>query len=161
MALDMAWLGYYMPIFAFTFVFAVIYAILMKTKIVGDNFYVTALTATVISIIFISFSPGVSYIGTVVPWIAIIFIALFFVLMLVMFSQKEVDKFMGGKFTWVFVMLLGLIFLGSAVFVFGPIITESYPNVAKFLFTEKVIGGGILLVVAAAAAWLVTRKTKE
>lgn len=161
--LDFSWLSYYMAIFGFLFVFTVIYAILAKTKILGENAFTNALVSFVLAIIFITFSPGVRYVQTIVPWFAILIVCVFCVLFLVAFSQKDIDKFLKPWFTWVMILVLIVIFLFSAIVVFNPVLGPYLPGGAKasgFFYSERFLGGVLLLVIAAAAAWILTRKSK-
>src|SRR3989344_8902355 len=113
--LDFSWLSYFMAIFGFLLVYIVVYAILTKTKILGENAFINSITAFILAIVFISFSPGVSYIGIITPWFVILVVSLFFFLVIVGFSQKEIDKFMKPGITWVFIVILLIIFLIAAI----------------------------------------------
>lgn len=157
MAMDFNWLSYYMPIFGFVFVFVVMYAILLKTKILGDNAFTNAFVSFIFAIIFVTFAPGIDFVSTVIPWVVILIIALFFVLVIVGFSQKDVDKFMKPGFAWAFILILAVIFLISAIVVFNPVFGK-YPGVKDFLLSEKFYGAVILLVIAGLASWVIARK---
>ena len=153
---DIAWLGYYLPIFGFLLVFTVMFAILAKTKILGDSAGTNLIVSFIFAIIFVSFSPGVRYVGTIVPWFVILILALFFVLMIAGLSQKELDKFMNPKLAWAFIGILIIIFLWSAIVVFNPFLQ---PGINQY--SEHFTGAAILLVVAALASWAVTRGIKK
>ncbi|MFA6023025.1 MAG: hypothetical protein WC781_02980 [Candidatus Pacearchaeota archaeon] len=168
--LDFSWLAYYMAIFGFLFVYVVVYAILSNTKLLGDNNYINSLTAFVFAIIFITFSPGVEYVGVVLPWFVILLICLFLFLIMIGFSQKDMSKFMKPWVTWVFIAILIIIFLISAIKVFNPILGPYLPGVSdtggdpslllfkNFFYSEKVLGAIILLIIAAIASWILTKK---
>ena len=115
--LDFSWLSYFLAIFGFLLVYVVVYAILTKTKILGENAFVNSITAFILAIIFITFAPGVEYLGAITPWFAILIVSLFFFLVIVGFSQKDIDKFMKPWIAWVFIVLLLIInFLVLLVF---------------------------------------------
>jgi hypothetical protein len=171
MALDVSWLNFYMPIFGFLFVFVVILAVLMKTKILGENQFVNLIISFVFAIIFITFSPGLNFVSMVVPWFVILVIALFFVLMLIGFSQKDMDKMMKPWLAWVFIGALMVVFLVSAMIVFGSSFQGWLPgqadnvdanpffiSVKHFIYGEKFLGALLLFVVAVAASWVITKK---
>ncbi len=172
MPIDVSWLGFYMPIFGFLFVFVVMLAILLKTEILGDNVFTNSFVSFIFAIIFITFSPGIDFVSTIVPWFAILIIALFFVLMIVGFSQKDVDDFMKPWLAWVFIVLLIVVFLISAIVVFHPVLEPYLPgtvddggndflnSVADFFYGEQFLGGLLLLVVAVAASWLIGKKVE-
>ena len=46
-------LSYFMPILAFVLVFVVVYAVLVKSKIFGDNNFIYSIISLVVSLIFI------------------------------------------------------------------------------------------------------------
>lgn len=155
---DVSWLSYYMPIFGFLFVFTVIYGVLAKTNILGDSGFINLLISFVFGIVFITFAPGVDFLQTIIPGFVILIISLFFLLMIVGFSQKDVDKFMSPKIAWAFIGLLVVLFLWSAIVVFNPVLQ---PLIDNILYSERLSGAALLLVIAAAASWVLTRKVKK
>ena len=157
MAFDTLWLGYYMPLFGFLFVFTVMYAILAKTKILGEGMGANLLVALVFAIIFVSFAPGLVYVQTVLPWFVVLIISLFFFMMIVGFSQKDINNFMKPGISWAFIGLLIVIFLWSAIVVFNPFIA---PTIQRFTYDDRISGAFLLFIVAAAASWIITRKGK-
>lgn len=152
---DISWLAYYMPIFGFLFVFTVMYAVLSKTQVLGESPFVNLMVSFIFGIIFITFSPGVVYVQTVVPWFVILILSLFFLMMIVGFSQKDASEFMKPSIAWAFIGLLVVIFLWSAIIVFNPFLQ---PYIDKFLYSERLYGAVLLGLVAAAASWIITRK---
>ena len=154
---DVSWLAYYMPIFGFLLVFTVMYAILAKTKILGEAMGTNLIVSFIFAIIFVSFAPGVRYVQTVLPWFVVLIISLFFFLLIVGFSQKDVDKFMKPAVSWAFIGLLAVVFLWSAIVVFNPFLQ---PYVDRFTYDDRISGAVLLLAIAAAASWIMTRKGK-
>lgn len=155
---DVSWLAYYMPLFGFLFVFTVMYALLAKTKILGEAMGTNLIVSFIFAIIFISFAPGVRYVQTVLPWFVVLIISLFFFLLIVGFSQKEMDKFMKPWIAWVFIGLLAVIFLWSAIVVFNPFLQ---PYIDRFTYDDRISGAVLLLIVAGAASWVLTRQVKK
>jgi hypothetical protein len=170
--LDFTWLAYYMAIFGFLFVTILVFALLAKTKLLGDSAWINLFVSFIFAIIFITFSPGVNYVQAIVPWFVILIVCLFLFMLMVGFSQKEVDKFMKPWISWVFVILLIIIFLIAAIKVFNPILAPYLPGssgagadstlliVTNFLFSERFLGALLLLIVAAVASWVLTKKGK-
>ena len=170
--LDFSWLSYFMAIFGFLLVYIVVYAILTKTKILGENAFINSITAFILAIVFISFSPGVSYIGIITPWFVILVVSLFFFLVIVGFSQKEIDKFMKPWISWIFIVILLIIFLVAAIKVFNPILGPYLPGdsgddanptllkVARFAYSDRFLGAVLLLIIALIVSWIVTKKAK-
>ncbi len=155
---DLNWLSYYMPIFGFIFVFTIIYAVLAKTKVLGESEFTNLLISFIFGIIFVSFTPGVIYVQTIVPWFVVLLISLLFFLMIVTFSQKEVDNFMKPGVSWLFIGILAVIFLWSAIIVFNPFLQ---PYVNRIFYSERIMGAILLLIVAGVASWILTRKIKK
>ena len=158
MAIDLTWLSYYVPIFGFLFVFTMIFAVLAKTKILGESPFVNLLISFIFGIIFVTFVPGVIYVQTIIPWFVILMISLFFLLMIVGFSQKEIDSFMKPWITWLFIGLLVVMFLWSAIVVFNPFF-QGYIN--NLIYSERFFGAALLFIVALLASWILTRSVKK
>lgn len=170
-AIDVSWLNYYIPIFGFLFVFVVMFAILSKTEVLGKNPFTNSITSFVFAIIFITFSPGVNLVEMILPWFVILMISLFFVLLIVGFSQKDMDAFMKPGLAWFFIIVLLVIFLFSSIVVFNPFLAPYLPgsevegtdptlvSVTNFIYGEKFIGAFLLFGVAIAVSWVITKKS--
>jgi hypothetical protein len=166
MAIDISGLYFFMPVFSFLFVFVIIYALLAKSKIIGESKGVLILISLIIAIVFMSFSSMELYVQTIIPWVVVLTIVIFFVLMLGMFTSKDwVPKSWLG---WIVVAVLILIFLIAAIRVFNPVL---HPDLGitsgqGTSFIEQVrgyLGGGIagsvlLLIIAGIVAWVITKK---
>lgn len=167
MAIDISGIFLFMPIFSFLFVFLIVYAILAKTKILGEGF-LNALVGFIMAIIFISFSSLELYVQTIIPWFIVLFVVVFLILLIAGLSTKDLDWIMGKKFGWAVVGLLVVIFLISAIRVFNPvfhpdlIITSgegtSLIEQISYASDGRVFGTVLLLLIAGAVAWFVTRK---
>jgi purine-cytosine permease-like protein len=170
-AIDVSWLNFYIPIFGFLFVFVVMFAILIKTKVLGDNPFTNSIVSFVFAIIFITFSPGIDLVEMILPWFVILMISLFFVLLIVAFSQKDMDKFMKPGLAWFFIGVLAIIFLVSSIIVFNPFLSPYLPGsddsggnesllaIKNFIYGEKFLGAFLLLAIAVAVSWLITKKS--
>jgi hypothetical protein len=169
--LNIAGLYFFMPVFSFLFVFIVIYAILFKTKILGESQFVNILVAFIIAIIFMSFSTPQfsteSYVRTIIPWFAVLFVCVFLVLLLMGLTTKDLGSVMTSKFAWGVAIILIVIFVVAAIRVFKPVIDPVYgissgdsPQIIsqiRGLFNTTVGGGILLLVIAIIIAWVITR----
>lgn len=161
MPADITFYTWFMPIFGFLFVFVIIYALLAKIKILGESKAVNIFISLVIAIIFATVSSVRQYVQTVTPWFAVLVIALFFILMLVGFTHST-DKFR-TPLAWIFTLLLIIIFLISAIKVFGSAVTQYLPGyppdskVKSFFFSDQFLGAFLLLVVAAVVSWVLTK----
>lgn len=162
-------INYFLPLFSFFFVFLVIYAILFKTKILGDNNkWVNLILSFIMSIIFVSFASTELYIRTIVPWFAVLLVCVFLVLLLGAFSANKLEVFTKPAFGWVVVGILIVIFLIAAIRVFNPVFHPEYvltsgdsPMIIgqiRNLMDSKVAGGLLLLVITIAVSWIITKK---
>jgi len=169
MAIDFSWLAYYVPIFGFLFVLTVMYAILTKTKILSESPLVNIIVSFVFGIVFVSFLPAVNYVSLIIPWFVTLVVCLFLFMVIIGFSQKEVDKIMKPWVTWVVLAILMLVFLVSAIYVFNPLFTkglaeftgmsqgEITSRLGDFVFSESFFGGALLLIVAIIASVVLTK----
>jgi len=159
MAIDISGLSYFMPIFGFLFVFVIIYALLLKTKLLGDSKFINVIISFIVAIIFAVFSSTQSYIQLITPWFAVLMIALFFILVIIGLSQQKIGDIMKPGFVWVFIVVLILVFLIAAIKVFPSTFGNAWNNIVYFVTNEARIAGAIiLLIIAGLAAWIITRK---
>ena len=167
MAIDISGLGYFVPLLAFLLVFVLMYALLKKTEVLGDENRVILLVSFVLAVIFVSAASVRSAVENVIPWFALLIVALFFILVLMAFSQGDVSKMMKPWFGWVFVVILVIVFLISLLNVYYSVICQylpyqitgvpSYGNpFLEFLYSSRVVGAVLLLIIAAFTAWVIT-----
>ena len=168
MAIDISGIYFFMPIFSFLLVFLIVYAILARTKILGDSKFVNFLVGFIMAIIFMSFSSLDLYVKTIIPWFIVLFISVFLVLLIAGLSTKELDKIMTKSFAWIVIIILLIIFLISAIKVFNPvfhpdlIITsgEGTSLIEQISYGSggRVFGTILLIIIAIVVSWVLTRK---
>ncbi len=124
MAVDITGLYFFMPVFSFLFVFVVVYAVLAKTKILGDE-KVNLLVSFVMAIIFMNFSSMQLYVETVLPWFVVLLVCVFLILLIAGFSTK-LENITKPGFGWFIVGVLVIIFLIAAIRVFNPVFHPDY-----------------------------------
>lgn len=148
-----------MPIYVFIFALIIIYAILAKTKILGDSKAINALIAIIVAIIFSLFASSTEYIRQITPWFVILILAMFFVLLIIGFSGQKIDAIMKPGFVWVFIAILALIFIIVAISVFPDTFSNFWNNIRDFfIHNTKAAGAVVLLVIAGIVAFVITRK---
>lgn len=172
MAADVSSFVYFAPILAFLAVFAIMIAILHKTKLFGDKMPINIFVSFVIASIFVTAGSARQLIVSVIPWFAVLLIALFLIFVLVQFMGKT-DAVMGKGMAWVFVVLLIIIFVVSGVKVFSNSlapylptatvedVSEGDPTLVYFfswLYSPRVKGFFLLVAVAALVTWVLVRK---
>ncbi|MEK6848537.1 MAG: hypothetical protein AABX65_02810 [Nanoarchaeota archaeon] len=155
MAADITGLAYFIPILGFLFVFVMSFAVLVKTKILGESAFVNVFISFILAIIFATVSSARQYVTAVMPWFVVLLIAIFFISLLIGMAGKKVDEFLKPGFIWVFVVLLLVIFIIAAINVFSFNFTLYIP--AKLL-ENRIFGAVLLLIIAAITAWILTKK---
>jgi len=157
MAIDITGITYFMPIFIFLFVFAIIFAILNKIKVLGDNQFAHLLVSFIIAIIFATTTNTQEYITTVMPWVVIFVVCIFFILLILGMSQQKFEIFFKPATIWVIIIAILIIFLVSANQVFSNLLLfENFKNTIDT--NSRLVGGILLAIVAALVSWILTKK---
>ena len=181
--LDVGILQYFDVVFAFIFVFAIIFALLQKTKIIGDSMGINAMIAIASAFIMAMSRTVIQMITFMIPWFVIAII--FFVLLLLIFQvfgAKESDFASAVKDRVMRNALIGvgiIILLASFGVVFGQGFTEQafdgseavadadsdssatssfQGNIRAILANSKVLGMVVLFGIAIFAVALLTGK---
>ena len=169
---DLSGFAFFAPVAAFLLVFIVVFLILNKTKIIGENKWGQLFVSFIIASLFVS-SIGVTvFVQTIVPWAAVLIISLFFVLLLTGFIGGKMDSTHKG-IGITFLIIMGLVFIISALFVFSSIIGPYLPwsasygsgsNIGAYFFFDwlgspRILGTIALVIVSALVAWVLV-KTK-
>ncbi len=172
MAADLSSFVYFGPVLVFLAVFAIMFAVLHKTKLIGENKAAQIFISFVFSTIFVTASSAGEVLLNVIPWFAVLIIALFLIMLIVGFMGKT-EAIIGKGIGWVFVVLLIIIFLISGIKVFSHSISPYWPgatyaeveqgdpNLVGFfawLYSPRVKGFFLLIGVAAIATWVLVRK---
>jgi len=158
MALEVEGLNYITPVLVFLFVFVVMYAILAKIKILGENKFIHLLVSFIIAIIFVVFSSAREYVIQLTPWFAVALLLLFFVLVLIGFSTKKMDALMTPTLAGVFITLLVII----AIVVFFKVLGYGFIDTIQeiqgfFVDYPKIMGAILLIIFGGLAAWVVAK----
>ncbi len=158
MAMDISGLSFFMPLIGFLLVFTIILAVLIKTKLLGENKFINGVVSFIIAIIFATMTNVREYVENVTPWFVVLVIALFFILIIVGLSQQKISDIMKPWFVGVFIAALILVFLIAAIIVFSSF-SGIWDDITDFVTNEARIAGAIiLLVIAILAAWVMTKK---
>lgn len=170
MVADLSAFAFLAPVWVFLAVFIVIYALLAKTQILGDEKWLNLFISFVIATIFISAGSVQQYVSTIIPWLAVLIISLFFILLLVGFIGKDAT-WMHKSIGAVVVILAIVIFVISGVKVFytslAPYLPGSYsygtgvnPEAtvfSNFFFSGPVFGAIILLILSGIVSWVLVK----
>ncbi len=163
MPVDASTLGIVAPIAAFIVVIVILFALLAKTKIVGESIWAQWVVAILLGIVFVSFTGARRYVLTILPWFVILIVALVLILALVGFVGK-ID-FMNKGIGIAFVILLVIGFIVSAIFVFSNVLGPYFPwssgtggdpevlQVTNWFYSARVVGAVLVLLIGALVAW--------
>jgi hypothetical protein len=158
-AIDLTGLGTFMPVFAFILVFTLVYALLAKTKVLGEHKFVHIFVSFCIAIIFLISANAIEYVKVATPWFAAFIVSLLFIALVFGLVKGNLEDFFKAKgFAWFLVIVLILVFIFSAIHVFAPLVNQYIAGPKKFILQPQVLGFVILIVVTAFAAWLLTKK---
>ena len=169
MAADVSGITYFAPLLAFLIVFIILFALLKKTSLLGDETFIHLFISFIIATIFVSAAGVRNYVLTIVPWLAVLIIALFFILFLLSFVGKSTE-FMHKGIGITFIILLAIVFLVSGFIVFSesiyPYLPGNYgtgddPNLLSllgWLYSGRVVGALSLVAVSALVSWVLVRE---
>ncbi len=170
MAADISAFVFFLPIFAFLIVFSIVFAVLNKFKIIGENLFFQLFFSFVVATIFITASSARQVVLNVIPWFAVLIVAILLLLMLVSFIGKA--DVIGKGMAWVFVVLLIIIFFVAGIKVFASTLSPYLPGSTSkggdstllrffsWLYSPRVAGAFLLILSAAFVSWILARKTK-
>ncbi len=122
--LDVGILQSFDVVFAFIFVFAVMFALLQKIKIIGDSLAVNAIISVAIAFMVILSRTLVEIINTMIPWfvVAIIFFLLLVLIFMVLGTEeKDIGSVVKNNpaIFWAILSVAVTIAIGSAATVLG------------------------------------------
>jgi hypothetical protein len=165
MALELT-LAYFTSILTFLLVFTLVYAVLSKTKILGENASLHAFISFIIAIIFILAPSARLYTLTVTPWVVVFLISLFFCLLLISFVHGNIeDVVKNSAVLTILVLVLLAIFLISGIHVFGPLIKGYFSQVGFSLSESRdvvanpnVLALILIFIIGAVLAWWFSKK---
>jgi hypothetical protein len=166
MAINISGLNFFMPIFSFLLVFVIVYALLVKFKLLGESQFVNVLVSFIVAVVFMSFSSLKLYVETIIPWFVVLLVVVFLVLIMGLFVSKDWSP--KSWFSWIIIGVLIIIFLISAIYVFNPVFhpdlgvasgegTSLLEQLGGYL-EGGFLGSLLLLVIAGIVAWVLTRK---
>jgi hypothetical protein len=113
-----------------------------------------------IAIVFLISANAVEYVKVTTPIFAAFIISILFIMLVVgMFKGKMDDFFHGKGFAIFLIVILIIVFVFSAIFVFAPIINTYMAGPKNFLLQPQILGVLILIGVTAFTAWLLSKKS--
>ncbi|MBM3200685.1 hypothetical protein FJZ53_07125 [Candidatus Woesearchaeota archaeon] len=169
--LDVGTLNHFVPVSVFLFVFVVFYAILLKTKILGENKGLIALASFVVAILFLMTRSASDFIQITMPWFVVLLVVAMCLMIIFMFLGVKPDTIASAITqegnVWIILIIL-FVLLGLALTkVMGPsiaAITQGDTSEAGFMgtvgaimFHPKILGAMFILLVSAYAVKAVSK----
>lgn len=158
MPVDLSGIAYLNPIFSFALVLVLVFAILEKTKIIGENRYIQGIISLILAVIFVTVVDVRNYVESVIPWFAVLIVAMLFVVFLAAFGLKDMGAIMKPWLIWVFIGILAIVFIYQGWHVFSLAGNPDYISISKWVREPKVAGGIWLVIFAAITTFAMTRK---
>jgi hypothetical protein len=119
MVASLSALSWFLPIISFLLVFVLVYAVLIKTKVLGDNTFVALMISFIFAIFFIINAKLVEFVQMNVAWFVVFFVCSFMIMLLIAFTQGKVDVIMKPIVAWVLLAVLLVVFAISSSYVFN------------------------------------------
>lgn len=167
---DVSAIAFFAPIAAFLIVVVVMYAVLHKSKIVGENSWAILFTSFVIASIFVSVAGAREYVQTIVPWFAVLIVSLVFLMAMLGFIGKPME-FMTKPIGIAFAIILALVFLVSGFLIYSNVLIAYLPgpgfgtggNIESvvfldWLYSPRVVGAILLIGLSALVSWILVKK---
>ena len=157
--IDLSGIATFVPVFGFLLVFSVTYALLGKTKLLGEQRFVHLLVSFAIAIIFLVSANAIQYVSIVTPWFAALVVSLLLIGLVVgLVGEKAMEKVFSPGFAWLIVIFLIIVFLFSAAYVFSDTINRYFGAPKEFLLQPHILGVIVMIGLTVFASWLLTRK---
>lgn len=154
---DIGFIGYFLPVFAFLLVFIVIYAILQKSKILGENSAVSLFISFIMASFFIVEVQLVDFVTFTSSWFAVFVILLFFLFIALAFVPGEASlDFLAAKnwFSIVVLALMIIFFVISSSYIFNWVVEWDYLLSGA---DSEWFGFALLLVIGGVVSWVLSR----
>ena len=151
----------FLPVFAFLLVFVVVYGLLSKSKVIGDNRLVHILASFAVAIIFLASTSALQYAKVATGWFAAFMISLLFIVLIVGLIHGKVEDVLHTGFAWFVIVALILIFVFSGVYVFRDLINTYLSQPKGLVMNPTMIGVVILIGLTVFASWLITKSEKK
>lgn len=160
MSASLSAIGYFVPIFAFLLVFVVVYALLVKTKILGESSAVMLFISFILASFFVVQVSLVDFVQFSSAWFGVIVIGVFFLLLVLAFLPGESPLGFLTKhdwFSWAMLIVILVFFVVSAAYSFNYAL--NWGEVQEW-FRSDWFGMILLLVIAGIVSWKITAKVK-
>jgi uncharacterized membrane protein YozB (DUF420 family) len=160
--LDITALENFSVIFVFLLVWIIVYAILLYTKVLGQNQFVSIITGLVFAILAIMSPLATLIVKSIIPFVAVVLILVIIVTSTSgMFGKVDVDSLPGLKGVVIVILVIALI-VGSLAIVRENIKVpergEDFGKVSTVIFHPNFLGMVLLLLIAVFTVGLLAAK---
>ncbi|MBI2666801.1 hypothetical protein HYX13_04270 [Candidatus Woesearchaeota archaeon] len=137
--LDIGLVQYFSVVFPFLFIVAVVYALLHKTKVVGDSVTFNAVISVVTAFAVVLSDSAVKLINFIIPWFAVVVV--FLVLLLLVFQtmglkEDQLPNVVKDKTVyWTLIGIAFVIIIAGFANVFGQSALEAQQSVGETTVT--------------------------
>ena len=147
-------------LFPFLLIFFIVYAILEKTRLLGDKKQIHALIAFVIGLIFITAISPKLVVENLILFLTIALVAIFVVLLLFGFVFGDASKILESKpIKWILIVLTGIACIGGIFWATGW-----YQNISLFfsdnVLSQTIVTNVVFVIVIAVALALILMEKK-
>lgn len=150
----------FLSILAFLLVFIVVYALLVKSGVLGTNSAVALFVSFLMASFFVIQASLVQFVQEISGWISVMAIAMFFLLIVIAFVPGDKSLwFLNGKtwFGWVTLGVVIGIFILVSSYVFNWVVNW---DVAAEWISSTWFGWILLVIVALVVSLVITKKVK-
>jgi|SRR3989344_2212104 len=170
--LDLGLLGYIAPIFSFILVFAVLYAILAKTKVLGDNNLINSVIPLVVSLLLLLMPGAIEFINFITPWFVVLVIVGFVIALVFLFLGADQGTLKSWAHNptvyWTILVFMMIILVAGLVHVFGNFFGQPTAGaqgiggeVQFSIFNPKILATIFVLIIATFAVKFISEETKK
>ena len=159
MAIVTSAVGFFLPIFAFLLVFVVVYAMLVKSKVLGENQFIMLFVSFILASFFIVQTNSIEFIRFTSAWTSVIAIAVFLIVIMMALIPGKVDDDTMNKINKpgiavLVVIVMIIMFVVSAGYVFD--LAVNFDAIGGFL-SKDWVGGILLVVIALIVSWRIKK----
>ena len=166
--LDVTGLQYFSSFFIFIFVWLVVYAVLLYSKILGDNKFIHALIGFILAWLVLISPLATGAIQYIAPWFGLVFVLVILITVLLKVfgaSPLEIEAYAQLK-TGAMVIIILILVVGVLSYVREQTVIPGeaekdidYSKTVSIIFHPKVIGAVFVLVIAVFTIALLAGKT--
>ncbi|MEK6932581.1 MAG: hypothetical protein AABW56_02185 [Nanoarchaeota archaeon] len=115
---DLGFLQFFLPVFTFLFIFVLVYAVLDKFKLMGENKWLKLIASFSVALLFLFSNDTLRFVEFITPWFVVLVVLALFILSLFMFmglKEGDVEKVVKDPIVYWTVLVIIIILLIVAV----------------------------------------------